>query len=168
MERRASSKANSKTLQRKRKWAESRTMHCEGTPSLSARYQVEHETLGEERREYRGSQVSGHCPFLLFLTREQELLEAPLRIFSSFTLALSARGPWFNPKGRSQDSPKPSDVGELEESSSEWQCSQMAGQAHGGAKTLLAGSYLCNMRNTSSCVQRLSQGNPAEAKGQTG
>lgn len=86
--------------------------------------------------------MNGHCAFLLFLTREQELLEPPLRKFSSFTLAVSARGPWFNPKGRSQDSQEPSDVGELGESSSEWQCSQMAGQVQSGAKTLLAGNYL--------------------------
>lgn len=80
--------------------------------------------------------MNGHCPLLLFLTREQELLEPPLRKFSSFTLAVSARGPWFNPKGRSQDSPKPRDVGELGQS--RW----MAGQVQSGAKTLLAGSYL--------------------------
>lgn len=86
-------------------------------PSSRARHQREHKTLGEDRREHRGSQVNGHCPCLLFLTGEQELLEHPQRKFSSFTLAVSARGPWLNPKRRSQE---PSDMGELEESSSEW------------------------------------------------
>lgn len=63
--------------------------------------------------------MNGNCPLLLLLTREQELLEPPLRKLSSFTLVVSAGGPWFNPKGRSQDSPEPSDAEELGESSSE-------------------------------------------------
>lgn len=106
--------------------------------------------------------MNGNCPLLLFLTREQELLELPLRNSTPSHLSvLEALGSTL--KGGHK-----TPLSLVMQKS--WGIAAVNGSAVGcrcraRPKLFWQAVTYGDMRNTSSHVQRLSQGPSAEAKG---